>query len=468
VLDFSTYLSTIYKYCNVRIVRISTKRALKIYGLQDIINKRGVSDLKDKILREVDNLESEIIDFLRNLIKIPTENPPGLNYPEMAKFLDEKLSSLGYDVELVEVPPERFPELVPFADPKYRRVNVLARLPGSEGKPTLHFNGHVDVVPAGSGWSVPPYEGVVKDGKIYGRGACDMKSGLAAMVYAIEAIRRAGFKLKGTVEFSFVVDEETAGVKNAGTYYIIEQGYVSKDSVDYVIVTEPMDVDKICIGNRGAIWWKINVYGKQAHGGAPQLGINAAYKSANLIHLMEHFLLPRLRERVSKYNIYPESGKMSSISLGVINCGVKVNVVPEKCTLEVDRRFIPEETAEEVRREFIELLEALRKVDPQFKYDIEETYFSDVILVSENQPLVKILEESVKEVLGIIPQKILDAATDDNRFFIKNAGIESTVIYGPGRAAIPHTVDEYIEIKDLLNGTKVLALTAAKLLGLTT
>jgi len=423
---------------------------------------------RDKILNEVDNLENEIIDFLRSLIKIPTENPPGLNYPEIAKFLDNKLSSLGYDIELIEVPSERFPELVPFADPKYKRVNVLARLPGIEKKPVLHFNGHVDVVPAGSGWSVPPYEGIIKDGRIYGRGASDMKSGLAAMVYAIEAIRRAGFKLKGTVEFSFVVDEETAGIKNAGTYYIIEQGYVSKNKVDYVIVTEPMDVDKICIGNRGAIWWKINIYGKQAHGAYAQLGINAAYKAANFIHLMEHFLIPRLNGRVSKYNIYPESARISSISLGVINCGVKVNVVPEKCTLEIDRRFIPEETAEEVRREFIELLEAMRKVDPLFKYDIEETYFSDAILVPEDQPLVKILEESLREVLRVIPQKVLDAATDDNRFFIKNAGIESTVIYGPGRAALAHVVDEYIEIKDLLNGTKVLALTAAKLLGLTT
>lgn len=423
---------------------------------------------REKIIKEVDDLEDELVRFLVGLIRIATENPPGLNYPEIAEFLGRRMSDLGYEVEYVEVPAERFPELAPFADPKYRRVNVLARLTGVERKPVLHFNGHVDVVPAGSGWSVPPYEGLVKDGKVYGRGACDMKSGLAAMVYAVEAIRRAGFRLKGSVEHSFVVDEETAGVKNAGTYYLIEQGYVSKEKVDYVIVTEPLDVDKICIGNRGTVWWKLNIYGKQAHGGAPQLGVNAAYKAANLVHLMTHFLLPRLKERVSKYNIYPETGKVSSISLGVVSCGAKVNVVPEKCVLEIDRRFIPEESLDEVRREFMDLLEALKKVDPQFKYDLGETYYTDAIVVPEEQPLVRVLEESIREVLGITPPKILDAATDDNRFFIKNAGINSTVIYGPGRAEIPHTVDEYIEVRDLLNGTKALALTTAKLLGLVT
>jgi|YelNatPaOPRAMG01_1025707.scaffolds.fasta_scaffold04439_13 succinyl-diaminopimelate desuccinylase len=419
---------------------------------------------KNRILKEVDALQDELIEFLRDLIKIPTENPPGTNYPEIAGLIGKRMSDLGYEVDFVEVPPERFPELVPFAEPRYRRINVLARLKGVEERPCLHFNGHYDVVPAGSGWSVPPYDGVLKDGRIYGRGASDMKSGIAAMVYAVEAIRRAGYKLRGTVEFSFVPDEETTGVKNAGTYYLVEKGYISKNRTDYVIITEPLNVDRICIGHRGAVWWKLRIYGKQAHGAMPYRGINAAYKAATLLHLIEHYLAPRLKERITKYNVVPEEAKKSSISLGIIKCGTKVNTVPELCTLEFDRRFIDEDI-DDVRREFHAFLESLKLIDPEFKYDLEETYHAKPVIVPENQPLVKTLEESVIEVLGAVPPKVLSPGTDDQRFIVNDAGINAAVVYGPGRLELAHVVDEYISVDDLINGTKVLALTTSKLLG---
>lgn len=420
---------------------------------------------EDRILNEVDGLRDEIVEFLVNLIRIPTENPPGLNYPEIAEFIGKKMNELGYDVEYVEVPAERFPELVPFAEPKYRRVNVVARESGGR-RPVLHFNGHTDVVPAGSGWSVPPYDGIVRDEKIYGRGASDMKSGIAAMIYAVEAIRRAGYKLNGSVEFSFVVDEETTGVKNAGSYYLVEKGYISKDAVDYVIITEPLNVDRVCIGHRGAIWWKLKIFGKQAHGSMPYLGINAAHKAASLLHLIEHFLIPKLKERITKYNVVPEEAKKSSISLGVIRCGTKINTVPEECVLELDRRFSPEEDIDDVREEFTKILKALESIDPEFKYEVQEIYYSNSVIVPEDQPLVKVLEDSIRKVLNVTSPKVLSPGTDDQRFFVNNAGISSTVVYGPGRLELAHTVDEYIDIKDLINGTKVLAITTAKLLGI--
>lgn len=421
---------------------------------------------KDKVLSEVDSLRDEIVKFLINLIRIPTENPPGLNYPEIAEFIGKKMDELGYEVEYVEVPAERFPELVPFAEPKYRRVNVIARERGSKRRPVLHFNGHTDVVPAGSGWSVPPYDGLVKDEKIYGRGASDMKSGIAAMIYAVEALRRTGYRLNGSVEFSFVVDEETTGVKNAGSYYLIEKGYISKNTVDYVIITEPLNVNRVCIGHRGAVWWKLRIFGKQAHGSMPYLGINAAYKAATLIHLIEHFLTPKLKERITKYNVVPEEAKKSSISLGVIKCGTKINTVPEECVLEFDRRFSPEEDLNYVREEFTKILKALEDIDPEFKYELQEIYHSNSVIVPENQLLVRVLEDSIREVLKIIPPKVLSPGTDDQRFFVNNAGINSTVVYGPGRLEVAHTVNEYIDIEDLINGTKVLAIATAKLLGI--
>ncbi len=422
---------------------------------------------EDRVLNEVDKLEDDIIKFLVDLIKIPTENPPGINYPEIAGYIGRVMDSLGYEVEYIEVPAERFPELVSFAPPEFRRVNVIARSKENRVRPVLHFNGHTDVVPAGSGWSVAPYEGVIRDNKIYGRGASDMKSGIAAMVYAVEAIRNAGLKLNGTVEFSFVVDEETTGVKNAGTYYLIERGYISRDKTDYVIITEPLNVDRICIGHRGAVWWRLKIYGKQAHGAMPYRGVNAAYKAANLLHIIEHFMIPRLKEKITKYNVVPEEAKKSSISLGVIRCGTKVNTVPEECTLEFDRRFNPEESLDQVREEFVKVLKALADTDPEFRYELHEFYNADPVVVPEDQLLVRILEDSIKRVLGVDPPKVLSPGTDDQRFVVNNAGINSVVLYGPGRLELAHTVDEHIDIDDLINGTKVLALATARLLGVT-
>ncbi|MEM1510186.1 MAG: M20 family metallopeptidase [Thermofilaceae archaeon] len=421
---------------------------------------------EEKILNEVDKMEDELVKFLVNLIKIPTENPPGLNYPEIAEFIGRKMNELGYEVEYVEVPIERFPELVPFAEPKYRRINVIAREPKDRRRPVLHFNGHTDVVPAGSGWSVPPYEGLVRNEKVYGRGASDMKSGIVAMIYAVEALRRAGYRLNGSVEFSFVVDEETTGVKNAGSYYLVEKGYISKDTIDYIIITEPLNVDRVCIGHRGAIWWKLRIFGRQAHGSMPYLGVNAAYKAASLIHMIEHFLIPKLKERITKYNVVPEEAKKSSINLGVIRCGTKINTVPEECILELDRRFPPEENIDDVREEFIKILKALESIDHEFKYELQEIYYANPVIVPEDQLLVKVLEESIREVLKTTPPKVLSPGTDDQRFFVINAGINSTAVYGPGRLELAHTVDEYIDIKDLINGTKVLAIATAKLLGI--
>ncbi|MEM4911231.1 MAG: M20 family metallopeptidase [Metallosphaera sp.] len=421
---------------------------------------------EEKILNEVDKMEDELVKFLVDLIKIPTENPPGLNYPEIAEFIGRKMNELGYEVEYVEVPIERFPELVPFAEPKYRRINVIAREPKDRRRPVLHFNGHTDVVPAGSGWSVPPYEGLVRNEKVYGRGASDMKSGIVAMIYAVEALRRAGYRLNGSVEFSFVVDEETTGVKNAGSYYLVEKGYISKDTIDYIIITEPLNVDRVCIGHRGAIWWKLRIFGRQAHGSMPYLGVNAAYKAASLIHMIEHFLIPKLKERITKYNVVPEEAKKSSINLGVIRCGTKINTVPEECILELDRRFPPEENIDDVREEFIKILKALESIDHEFKYELQEIYYANPVIVPEDQLLVKVLEESIRKVLKTTPPKVLSPGTDDQRFFVINAGINSTAVYGPGRLELAHTVDEYIDIKDLINGTKVLAIATAKLLGI--
>ncbi len=419
----------------------------------------------EDVINSIEEMEDEIVEFLRDLIKIPTENPPGTNYKKFAEFFGKRLEEFGYNVQYIEVPPERFEELVPFTTSDYPRINIYAELNTEKPKPVLHFNGHFDVVPAGQGWSVDPFGGVIKDGKVYGRGASDQKSGLVAQVYAVEAIKRAGYKLNGKIEHSAVCDEETVGNRNAGTYYLVEKGIISKSEVDYVVITECLDPDRICLGHRGALRFEITVYGKQAHGCMPYLGINAGMKMAKLLNIIEYELAPRLKERVTPLSVVPEEARKASISLGTLHAGEATNLVPSRAVATFDRRLNPEENLEIGRREIYEICKALSLIDPEFKYSIRELYATDPVLVPKDQRLVKIFQEAIKYVYNKEPDFVLSPGTDDQRFIVHNAGIDSCIVYGPGRLTQAHVVDEHISIEDLLNGVKVMAIATGMLLG---
>src|SRR2546421_1610336 len=159
------------------------------------------SEQKEAILRSARTVLDEAIAFLQGMIRIPTVNPPGEGYPACAQYIGEQLRRLGYAVEYIDLTPAEVAELAPYGA-GLPRTNVVGRLPGAHASPLLHFNGHMDVVPVGPGWSTHPFGGEVRDRRIFGRGASDMKGGIAAQVYAIEAIRRAGLHLQGSVEQS--------------------------------------------------------------------------------------------------------------------------------------------------------------------------------------------------------------------------------------------------------------------------
>src|SRR6266704_95076 len=163
-----------------------------------------------RIIQAAENLTQDAIMFLQGMICLPTINPPGRFYPECAHYIGNLLSSLGYHVQYQELTQDEVAELAPYGE-GMPRTNIIGRLPGSQARPLLHFNGHMDVVPVGPGWSGDPFGGEVRSGRFYGRGASDMKGGIAAQIYAVEAIRRAGLQLQGTIEQSAVVDVESAG-----------------------------------------------------------------------------------------------------------------------------------------------------------------------------------------------------------------------------------------------------------------
>src|SRR5262249_38871100 len=198
---------------------------------------------------EVDRAADEIVRFTQDLVRIPTVNPPGAEYAACAAFLERDLARRGFEVE------RHVADRSLAHSRQHPRVNIVASRRGARAGRVVHLNGHVDVVPAGDGWSVDPFGGEVRNGRIYGRGVCDMKAGLAAAVFAVEAIARAGVAYPGAIEVSATVDEESGGF--AGVAHLAEIGRLSKTRTDFVIIPEPLNVDRICIGHRGVYWLQL-------------------------------------------------------------------------------------------------------------------------------------------------------------------------------------------------------------------
>src|SRR5215471_19787960 len=243
------------------------------------------------VLDRVDEMKDELLAFVQQLVRIPTVNPPGTYYRECASLIGDQLWRFGYEVDYIEA--EGLPECTRL----HPRVNVIGRL-GTLSHPLLHFNGHIDVVPPGQGWSVDPFAGTVRNGRIYGRGVTDQKAGIAASIFAVEAIRRSGLELMGSVEQSGTVDEESGGF--AGVAYLCEKRLLTRECVDYVIITEPLGYDRVCLGHRGVYWFEITMKGTAAHGGMPFNGVSAVDGMAKVLSAMQDHLKPRLAGRITK------------------------------------------------------------------------------------------------------------------------------------------------------------------------
>ncbi len=418
----------------------------------------------ESIQHAAEALLDDAIAFLQGLIHIPTVNPPGNSYPECARYIGKHLHDLGYTVEYIELTPAEVAELAPYGE-DMPRTNVVGRLAGPYASPTLHFNGHMDVVPVGSGWSTNPFGGEIHNKRIFGRGTSDMKGGIAAQIYAVEAIRHAGLRLQGTIEQSGVVDEESTGNRNAGMGLLVERGYISSKHTNYVVITEPLNVDNICLGHRGAIWGEITTFGLQSHGSTPERGINALEYMANFIAETTQELRPSLQQRLNSQPVMPPSASAASLSFNTIQGGHNINSVPDRCTVSFDRRLVVSEHLDDARRELQQVLERQAQTLPGFRYEYTERYATDPTWVSADTPLVHAFTSAIQEVIGRGPGYVCSPGTDDQRFVVHNAGIEQCIIYGPGEITQTHITDESLALDDLLNSIKVMALATATLLG---
>lgn len=385
-------------------------------------------------LKRVD--EEEVVDELIKLIKIPSRNPPG-EEKELAKYIVNRLSREGIDSTLIYEPYENRPQ-------------VVAVIKGSKANPKLVIEGHMDVVPEGdaSKWKHPPFKGIVDNGKVYGRGACDVKGGIASTIHSAILVKRLGIKLKGDLILQFTVGEEKG---EPGAKRLLELGYIG----DYGIVLEPTSL-KVATAIKGLTWIQIEFFGKQAHASTPELGLNAIELALEFAHRLK-----RYKEKISN-KIHPLVGS-PKITITMISGGVKENIVPEYCKLSLDRRIIPSESIEEVEKEIKEILDSMKKDIPEIKFKLKRIGNYEAAEIPNNERIAKVLRRNVKEVTGEEQEPFGLPAGTDMRNFVNDANI-STVTWGPGNLSQAHITDEWIEIKQLVQASKILILTYKELL----
>jgi succinyl-diaminopimelate desuccinylase len=408
----------------------------------------------DHVLVEIDRARDEIVDFASRLVRVPTVNPPGEAYETCAGVIGDQLRANGAEVQLLPATgrAEHTAE--------HPRINVVGRHEGSSNGPAVHLNGHFDVVPVGLGWTRDPFGGEVVDGRLYGRGSCDMKSGIAAAVFAAAALRRAGVRHALPIDISGTVDEESGGF--AGVGWLAEQRWISRERTRAVVIPEPFGVDRVCIGHRGVYWFEVIAEGRIAHGSMPYLGVNAVEGMSHLLDLVRDELGPALHQRVTSMPVVPEGSRHATININGIDGGQPVDDVPspcvaDRCRVVFDRRFLLEEGLEATRAEIHALVKKAQARMPEVTFSIADRLIFEPTRAPDEAPVIGALTSAIAAVTGRTASLVASPGTYDHKHVARIAGVPHCVAYGPGQLDLAHQPDEYCSVEDIITSTKVLA-----------
>ena len=408
---------------------------------------------KEKIVQWIEDHESEIIDFLKKLVQTPSDNPTGDCLP-IAVVLEKQLQELGFDnVSLLEVEEKSVK-----ANGMISLANVLSSTLFGDGQGTnVVLNAHGDVVPPGLGWSVDPYGGEIVDGKMYGRGVAVSKSDIAAYTYAVLALKQVSAQLLGRVDLAFTFDEETGG--EIGPKLLIEQGYIKPDQAIVAGFTY-----SAVNAHNGCLHFEIKTTGKSAHAALPHTGIDAIEATTKIVNGLYEY-----RKKLAEKKSTIPGIDFPTLNVGLISGGINTNVVPDECTIRVDRRLIPEEDFVEAETEFRELVHQAVSDIPGIEIEIRKILHAKSFgPVPENTPVVQALAANWQSILkeeGELPVHGVPLYTDARHFFA--AGIP-TVMFGVGPKVLEeangHRADENIRLSDLQAATKIIACTLYDLL----
>ncbi|MEM9709020.1 MAG: acetylornithine deacetylase/succinyl-diaminopimelate desuccinylase family protein [Pseudomonadota bacterium] len=425
-----------------------------------------MTDQCEEILSEVRRRREDLIALTQGLIRIPTLNPPGRNYLEVVDWLGERMAQNGWIIEKV-----RAENAIGDTD-TYPRWNLIARREGSSDGDCVHFNSHHDVVEVGHGWTRHPFGAELDGDRIYGRGACDMKGGLAASIIAAEAFMAVRPDFCGAIEISATADEESGGF--GGVAYLAEQGYFDPDRVQHVIIPEPLHKDRICLGHRGVWWAEVETMGRIAHGSMPFLGDSAIRHMGAVLEEIERTLYPLLSTKRTEMPVIPEGAKSSTLNINSIHggesepppdaTGFPAACVADRCRIILDRRFLIEEDLGDVKAEVRALMERVKAERPGFEYEIREMFEVQPSMTEKDAPVVASTAAAIEKVLGKRPDYVVSPGTYDQKHIDRIGRLKNCIAYGPGVLDLAHQPDEWIGITDMLDSAGVMALVLDELL----
>lgn len=388
------------------------------------------------LLQTIDEMKDEIVGTLQSLVRIPSITG---DEAKIGAFVADICRAMGLEVEVLESAPGR--------------PNVVATWDSGLPGPSLLLNDHLDMIPPGplEYWTHPPFAAEIADGRVYGRGTIDTKSGVTTLLMAVTAMRRLQIPIRGKITLLFVCDEEVGGAM--GIQWFAQTGRLK---ADLAVVAEPttMQIER---ATKGRMNIGITTRGIATHGARPWLGHNAIEDMAKVV-----LALAELGERI-KSKTHPLLGH-GSLSTGIIQGGTVPNMVPNKCRIEVDRRLIPGDTQESVLAEFQAVLDRIAAETPGFDAIMEQLLWWPGYLVEEDEPIVRIAVTAFEKVMGYRPAITGKDAGTDASWINALAGIP-VVMFSPGNGKNAMNADENVVIEDLVNATKVIAQIACDVVG---
>ncbi len=389
----------------------------------------------------VRRLRKEMIDFTTELVAIASENPPGAAYTECVRTIQARLRAL-------ELPCETIP---------YQRDDSGAAVVASrvgDGKRTLYFSGHYDVVPLNTSDQCQPR---LKGKTLFGRGTADMKGGLASMLYAAVALKQARVPLDGRVALMFVPDEETGGHRGSG--FVAATKRLGTNGIG-MLTPEPTS-GVIWNANRGALTVRVTVHGREAHVGLLHQGRNAFEDAIRVVTLLQQ-LARRVGRRRTKFRVTPDAARRSLMLIGGrVEAGSNFNVVPGRCVFTVDRRMNPEEDYAEERDALLAVFEEARQ--DGVKLDVDVFQEGNPSGTPESTPLGRALSRHVRDVTGATPRFEMCPGLLEIRFYAERG--MPAYAYGPGLLSISHGPKEFVNTDRIVDCAMIYARVAATMLG---
>lgn len=408
---------------------------------------------RQALLERIDANRDHAVDFLRKMIAIPSVTG---DEAAIQTFLADYLRGVGLDVDSWESDWEALkthPGYCAVSRGYQGRPNIVATLKGTGGGRSLLLNGHTDVIPVGDGegWSDDPWSASIRDGRIYGRGSADMKSGVASHIMAVELIKAAGLKPKGDVLIDIVIDEEVSG---NGTLDTVLRGYKADAGISGE--TSDLHVQPACIGR---IWFEIDIHGKPA-------GIQKRYEGVSGIDLGNRIVaavnaLEARRVATVRHPLYPNALDSLPCMVGSFQAGTYPSAFPATAVLRGSIGTVPGEDHQGVKQSLVDAIAEAAAHDPWMRDHPPKVRFvgydAEASEIRHDHAIVQTVSRNYTEVTGWQPVISGRQGAADTRFLNKY-GDTPTVIFGPGSTAVMHSNDEWVSIDDYVTAIKVMAL----------